>query len=147
NLYIKADVLVLVTEALPPGIDKFYYQDNVWVCSFFEVQTLSMVIRKGICDLFNAKTIENGEESKMELLYNYITGSEFRGQMEAIIGGFSDIQKGYIDEKNRMTKIWAERQKQLDKILSNTVGLYGSVKGIAGTSIQDIKLLEEESKK
>jgi len=41
-----------------------------------------------------------------------------------------------------MEKIWKEREKQLDKVLINTSGLYGSIKGIAGASIQDIPMLE-----
>ncbi len=39
-------------------------------------------------------------------------------------------------------KIWKEREKQFEKILTNAVSLYGSIKGLAGSSIPDIKLLE-----
>lgn len=143
NLEMKADVLVLVTEALPENVEKYVFRDNIWICTFFELQALSMVLRKGIHDIHCVKLTQNGRESKMELLYNYLTGMEFKGQLEAIISGFSDLQKGYFDEKNRMHKLWAERQKQLDKVLLNAVNFYGSLKGIAGASIPEIKLLEE----
>ncbi|MBC7867273.1 MAG: DUF2130 domain-containing protein, partial [Gloeobacteraceae cyanobacterium ES-bin-316] len=44
-----------------------------------------------------------------------------------------------------MEKLWKEREKQLEKVLINTSGLYGSVKGIAGASVGDIPLLDGES--
>jgi len=78
----------------------------------------------------------------MEMLYSYLTSLEFKGQFEAIIEGFRGLQDGYLDEKLKMQKIWKEREKQLEKILSNAVSFYGSLKGIAGASIPDIKMLE-----
>jgi hypothetical protein len=84
--------------------------------------------------------VNKGE--KMQMLYAYLTGNEFKMQLEAIVEGFKTLQDGYNDEKLKMQKIWKEREKQLEKVLLNTVGLYGSIKGIAGSSIPDIKLLE-----
>lgn len=77
------------------------------------------------------------------MLYNYLTSQEFKGQFEAILEGFRALQDGYNDEKLKMQKIWKEREKQLEKILCNTVGFYGAIKGIAGSSIPQIKMLEE----
>jgi hypothetical protein len=41
-----------------------------------------------------------------------------------------------------MEKMWKEREKQLEKVLLNTSGMYGSIKGIAGSSVSSIPLLE-----
>jgi hypothetical protein len=87
------------------------------------------------------KSQENKGE-KMQMLYNYLTGNEFRGQMEAIVEGFISLRNGITKERAQMEKIWKEREKQLEKVLLNTSGLYGSVKGIAGVSVRDIPLLE-----
>ena len=78
----------------------------------------------------------------MSMLYSYLTGTEFRQQIEAIVEGFTELQDGIQKEKNAMQKIWKEREKQLEKVLLNTTNFYGSVKGIAGNAIGDIKLLE-----
>ena len=78
----------------------------------------------------------------MEMLYNYLTSQEFRGHFEAIIEGFKGLQDNYHDERLKMQKIWKEREKQLEKILANTVNFYGSLKGIVGSSIPEIKMLE-----
>ena len=77
------------------------------------------------------------------MLYNYLTSQEFAGQFGAIIEGFKSLQENYADEKLKMQKIWKEREKQLEKILGNAVSFYGSIKGIAGASIPDIKMLED----
>ena len=41
-----------------------------------------------------------------------------------------------------MQKIWKEREKQIEKVISNTIDMYGSIKGIAGSVLQPVKALE-----
>lgn len=78
----------------------------------------------------------------MQMLYNFLTGLEFRQHIEAIVEGFISMRNSITKERAQMEKIWKEREKQLDKVLMNTSGMYGSVKGIAGASVQNIPLLE-----
>ena len=78
----------------------------------------------------------------MSLLYNYLTGSEFRMQVEGIVEGFRQMQEDLQKEKNAMNRIWAQREKQLSKVILNTTGMYGSVKGIAGKAVGTIEYLE-----
>ena len=78
----------------------------------------------------------------MQMLYDYLTGNEFRGQMEAIVEGFMSIKNSISKERVQMEKLWKEREKQLEKVLISTSGMYGSVKGIAGASVGDIPLLD-----
>jgi hypothetical protein len=78
----------------------------------------------------------------MSTLYNYLTGVEFRQNIEAVVEGFLSMKDSITREKLQMEKLWKEREKQLDKVLSNTTQFYGSIKGIAGNAIDDIKLLE-----
>lgn len=145
NLEVKADILVLVSETLPEGMDKFGLKEGVWICSFHEVKGLSMVFRQWLIRLHEVAAAQQNKGTKMELLYDYLTGQEFRGQFGAIIEGFRELQKSYHDEKLRLQKIWKEREKQLEKILTNAVDFYGSLKGIAGASIPEIRMLEDSS--
>lgn len=143
NLEAKADVLVIVTEVMPADSEfKYFYKDGVWICSFSEIKGFSLVLRQGLLQIQAVTITQQGKETKMELLYDFLTSQEFRGQFEAIIEGFKSLQDSYSDEKLKMQKIWKEREKQLEKILSNAVNFYGSLKGIAGASIPDIKMLE-----
>jgi len=80
----------------------------------------------------------------MSLLYGYLTSTEFGMQIEAIVEGFSTMQDDLQKEKRAMTKIGKEREKQLDKVLDNTIAMYGSIKGIAGNAIANVAALELE---
>lgn len=144
NLSVKADVLVIVSEVLPDGRERFLYKDGVWICTLSEVEGLSFVLRHSLQQIYSARVIQQGRDVKMEMLYNYLTSNEFKGQFEAIIEGFIALQRGYQEERRKIEKIWAERQKQLEKIISGMVTFYGSLKGIAGASIPEIKALEAE---
>lgn len=142
NLNVKADILVLVSETMPDGQDKFFYRDGVWICSLWEVKGLALALRYGLQQVYSVAITHQGKEDKMEMLYNYLTSQEFAGQFGAIIEGFKSLQDNYNDERLKMQKVWKEREKQLEKILTNAVSFYGSIKGIAGASIPEIKMLE-----
>ena len=137
-----ADVAILVTQAFPKDMDRFGEKDGVWLCSFSEVRSVSYLIRSSIINVYEAQKKQEGKGDKMQMLYDYLTGNEFRGQMEAIVEGFMAMKQGISRERIQMEKIWKEREKQLEKVLISTSGMYGSVKGIAGASVGDIPLLE-----
>lgn len=138
----QADVAILVTQVFPKDMDKFGEKDGVWVCSFSEVASVAYLIRNGLIKVYEAQKSEENKGDKMHMLYNYLTGNEFRGQIEAIVEGFMSLKQSISKERIQMEKIWKEREKQLEKVLLSTSGMYGSVKGIAGASISDIPLLD-----
>ena len=137
-----ADVGVLVSEALPKDMDRMGLFDGVWVCTFEEFKGLSAVLRESIINLSLAKKSEENKTDKMSLLYNYLTSKEFSMQIEAIVEGFTQMQSDLDSEKRSMARIWKQREKQINKVLENTVGMYGSIKGIAGNAISSVKALE-----
>jgi hypothetical protein len=140
-----ADSAILVTQAFPKDMNQFGEIDGVWVCNYSEVTPLAAIIRDSIIRISDAKRSEENKGEKMQLLYNYLTGSEFRHQVEAIVEGFMAMRNSITKERLQMEKIWKEREKQLEKVLLSTSGMYGSVKGIAGSSVENIPLLEGES--
>ena len=139
---VKADICVLVTDALPEDIERIGQKDGVWICTFTEFKGLSLVLRDSILRVSEAYASQTNKGEKTQMLYDYLTGKEFSVQIEAILESFRDLQKGYLDERNRMEKIWKTREKQLEKILLNTYGLYGSIKGIAGSSFPELSMFE-----
>ena len=82
------------------------------------------------------------ERLKMELVYEYLTGSRFRHRIEAIVEKFSEMQKDLEQERRTMTRLWAKRQAQIEGAIENSVGMYGDLQGIAGQEIQEIEGLE-----
>jgi hypothetical protein len=137
-----ADIAILVTQTYPKDMDRFGERDGVWICNFGEAAGMAAIIRSGIIQVHHAQKNQENRGGKMELLYNYLLSNEFRGQMEAIAEGFMAMKVGITKERMQMEKIWKEREKQLEKVLINTSGMYGSVKGIAGTSLGHIPLLD-----
>ncbi len=138
----SADVAILVTQNFPKGMDRFGEKEGIWVCNFSEVGSVAHLLRNGIIKIYEIQKAQEGKGDKMQMLYDYLTGIEFRGQVEAIMEGFMAMKQGITKERVQMEKIWKEREKQLEKVLISTSGMYGSVKGIAGASIADIPLLD-----
>ncbi len=137
-----ADIAVIVTETMPREMERFGLKDGVWICSFAEVKSLAFVLRDSLLRVYAAQLSQENKGEKMQMLYDYLTGNEFRQQMEAIVEGFSSMRNAITKERIQMEKIWKEREKQLDKVLLNATHFYGSVKGIAGSAVADIKLLD-----
>ncbi|MGC4102537.1 DUF2130 domain-containing protein [Ferruginibacter sp.] len=137
-----SDVAILVSQVFPKDMEKFGEKDGIWICNFSEVSSVAYLLRNGIIKIHEVQKSQENKGDKMQMLYDYLTGNEFRGQMEAIVEGFVAMKQSITKERIQMEKLWKEREKQLEKVLISTSGLYGSVKGIAGASVSNIPLLE-----
>lgn len=134
----KADIGVIVTEVMPKDLPHFGLKDGVWICSFHEAQGIAAVLRESLLRIFDAKSSQENKGDKMNLLYDYMTSNEFKQQIQAISEGFNQLSKDIESEKKAMARIWKTREKQIEKVLINTIEMYGSVKGIAGNAVGDI---------
>lgn len=137
-----ADIGVLVTRVLPAGVNMIGQIDGIWVCSFEAFKGLSMVLRNTIVRLHQERSSQENKDGKMSMLYNFLTSNEFRMQIEGIIEGFVSMKNDLDRERRAMEKLWKQREKQLEKVISNTTNMYGSIKGIAGAAIPTIEYLE-----
>lgn len=138
----QADLAILVTESLPKEMDSFGFKEGVWICKFSDLKAISFILRDSLIKINTAVVSQENKTDKAHLIYNYVTGVEFRQNIEAILEGWLALKDGITREKIQMEKIWKEREKQIDKTLTNTAQFYGSIKGIAGNAVGDIKLLE-----
>ncbi|HEU4470026.1 MAG TPA: DUF2130 domain-containing protein [Flavisolibacter sp.] len=138
----QADVAILVTQIYPKDMSCFGERDGVWICSFSEVIALTTALRHTIIRVADTRRSEENKGEKMNMLYTFLTGNEFRQQIETIVEGFLSMKNSISKERIQMEKLWKEREKQLEKVLISTSGMYGSIKGIAGASIGEIPLLE-----
>lgn len=138
----NATLGVLVTEAMPTDMPRMGQKEGVWICSFEEFKGLSHVLRETVIKLSEAVASQENKGDKMDMLYAYLTGNEFKLQVEGIVEGFTQMQTDLESEKRSMARIWKQREKQLQKVLLNTTHMYGSVKGIAGSAVPSVALLE-----
>ncbi|WRD26949.1 DUF2130 domain-containing protein [Helicobacter pylori] len=139
---IGADVGVIVSEVLPKEMERMGLFEGVWVCSFEEFKGLSAVLREGVIQVSLAKKSQENKGDKVNLLYHYLTSSEFSMQVNAIIEGFEQLRADLESEKRAMNKIWKSREKQMEKVFEGTINMYGSIKGIVGNAIGQVKALE-----
>ena len=138
-----ADIAVLVTKAMPKDLDCFGLKEGIWVCTFSEVKALANVLRDGIIRVYNSSKKHENKGDKMHLLYDYLTSHEFSEQWKAIREGFVSMRMSITKEKNVMEKIWAAREKQLEKVLLNAAHVKGSIEGIAGQDTIQLDVFEE----
>jgi hypothetical protein len=138
----SANIGVLVTEVLPSDLVRMGLKDGIWICTYDEFKGLCKVLRETIIQISNAIVSQENKGDKMVLLYDFLTSNTFHMQVEAIVEGFAQMQADLDSEKRAMQRIWKMREKQLEKVINNTIDMHGSIKGIAGSAIQDIKQLE-----
>ena len=137
-----ANIGVLVTDAMPKGLERLGLVNGVWVCSYNEFKGLCFVLRENIIAISNAVSSQENKGEKMVMLYNFLTGNEFKLQIESIVEGFTQMQTDLNSEKRSIQGHWKKREKQIQKVLLNTNFMYNSFKGIAGNAIEPIKALE-----
>lgn len=138
----KTHVGVIVTEAMPEGMDRMGQREGVWVCTYDEFKSLCHVLREMMLQVGTAIAAQENKGDKMAMLYNYLTGSEFAMHIEAIVGSFRKLKSDIASERRAYERIWNEREKNLDLVISNTAQMYGSIKGIAGAAIATVQSLE-----
>jgi len=145
----KADLAVIVSETLPKGFHHFRQIDGVWVTDIPSELSLGLALRAVLIQVSRTREIQTGKEEKMEIVYNYLTGIEFKNRVQAIMEGFIAMKRDLDSEKRAMTKVWAKREKQIERVIQNIAGMHGDLEGIAGPSLPGIKALElpsEETK-
>ena len=138
----KAEVAVLVSNALPKDIDSFGLIDGIWITHPRYAAPLVMALRQSLIEVANTRQTHEGKETKMEQVYQYLTGPKFRHRVEAIVEKFSDMQDDLDRERKSMTRLWAKRELQIQGVITSTVGMYGDLQGIAGRALKEIEGLE-----
>jgi hypothetical protein len=138
----KAEIALLVSVALPKDVETFSLVDGVWVVQPRVAMPVAMVLRQSLIEVAIARQAGEGQETKMERVYDYLTGPRFRLRVEAIVEAFSTMQEDLDKERKAITKQWAKRGEQIDRVMQATVGMYGDLQGIAGKTLQEIEGLE-----
>jgi hypothetical protein len=138
----KADVALIVSHALPKGLQTFDQIDGVWVTEPRCAVAVAIALRESLIALAAARLAGEGQHTKMELVYQYLTGPRFRHRIEAVVERFSDMQADLDRERKTMMRLWAKREEQIRGVVESTAGLYGDLQGIAGRTLLEIEGLE-----
>ncbi len=138
----KAEISVIVSQALPKNVETFDMVDGVWVTHPRAALPVAMILRQSLLELALARQSSEGQQTKTEMVYQYLTGPRFRQRVEAIVEAFSTMQEDLDKERKAIMKQWAKREEQIERVMGATVGMYGDLQGIAGKSLQEIEGLE-----
>jgi hypothetical protein len=137
----KAEIGLLVSNALPTGLETFDRIDNVWVTKRRFAIPLAIALRQSLIEMSDSQQAANGQQTKMEMVYQYLTGPRFRSRIDVIVEKFTDMQSDLDRERKAMVRIWAKREEQLRSVLDSSAGLYGDLQGIAGRVLPELETL------
>ena len=145
----KAEIAVLVSAVLPKGVESFDHIEGIWVIHPRMVVPVTLCLRQMLVEVSRARAASQGQQSKMEMVYQYLTGPRFRQRIQAIAEKVSNLHEDLDRERKTMTRSWAKREEQIHCVIDSTMGMYGDLQGIVGKSLQEIeglevKLLEED---
>ncbi len=139
---IKAEDAVLISEVLPKDITTAGFRNGIWVTKRTFVIGIASALRAKLIQLYYAKLSVEGKNEKMEIMYSYLAGTEFKHRVEAIVEAFSNMQQEIEKEKRYFANKWARDEKNIRQVIDQTYGMHGDIKGIAGEVIPQIKGLE-----
>jgi len=138
----KAEIAVIISQALPKDVETFGFVDGVWVADPKVMLPVAMSLRQTLIEVACVRQASEGQQTKMEMVYQYLTGPRFRQRVQAIVEAFSSMREDLDREKKAITRQWAKREEQIDRVMQATVGMYGDLQGIAGKTLQEIEGLE-----
>jgi len=135
----KAEIAVLVSQVLPKGVETFEMVEGIWVTHPRAALPVAVILRQSLLEIAMARQASEGQQTKTEMIYQYLTGPRFRHRVEAIVEAFSTMQEDLDKERKAIMKQWAKREEQIERVMGATVGMYGDLQGIAGKSLQEIE--------
>lgn len=142
-LFKKADLGVIVTKALPKGVNCFdQYDQNIWVCSYEHFKALTFVLRAALLRVDEVRVIQANHGDKSRMLYDYLVGNAFKHQLKVVHDTFFGLQDALVKEKRSALNNFAKREKALDQILVNLVSIANGINTISGQTIAEFAEFE-----
>ncbi|HSF56440.1 MAG TPA: DUF2130 domain-containing protein [Candidatus Binatia bacterium] len=138
----KAEIAVILSQILPKDVETFALVDQVWVAHPKVALPVAVALRQTLIEIAGARQASEGQQTKKEMVYQYLTGPRFRHRIQAIVEAFSSMREDLDRERKAITKQWSKREEQIDRVMQATVGMYGDLQGIAGKTLQEIEGIE-----
>jgi hypothetical protein len=138
----KAEAAVIVSQSLPEGLRHIGHLGGIWVCDFPSAIGMAYILRAGLVQVASARASVVGKNEKMEMLYEFLSGVEFRNAVQGVIEAFTQMREDLESEKRATERMWAKREKQATKAIVNMARMYGGIQGIVGKTLPSIPTLE-----
>lgn len=145
----KADLGVIVTQAMPKGVSTFEQrEENLWICSFEHLKALTFVLRAALLKVDEVKIVQANQGEKSKMLYDYLMGNDFKNQLKAVHDTFAAMHTSLHKEKRVALANFKKREKEIDRIMINLSGIAGSINGISGQTVAEFaefEVVDEET--
>jgi len=142
----KADICVIVTQAMPTDNKETHYRDGVWICNINDIKILTTLLRDGLIKQYSALASQTDKGTKMEMLYDYLRSNDFQNHIVGILDAFKKMDKSLQKEKEDALKKFAEREAHIFQAKQSVINFWGRVDGIAIESLtQEVKQLENNN--
>ena len=128
----KADIAVLMSIVLPKEIDNFGGCEDIWITDYKSAIGLATALRQTLVSVARERIRKKHQDSMKDVIYDYVTGSEFAIRVRQIAAAYIEMQKDLEMEKRSMNRIWSKREKQITLVLENLGGMRGEIEGIVG---------------
>lgn len=139
----KAQLGVIITEVLPKDFKKqIGEKSGIWITTTGFVEPLAMLLRKVLYDVAKEKAVKSNKEGKAEEIYDFVTSNEFANQVERMIGIYREMNEQIAKERAVAERQWKLREMQVTRLSAGVAGIYGSLQGIAGSALPQVKNLE-----
>lgn len=138
----KADIAILITATMPKDVENFTQINGVWVVNYQSILPIISAIRFHLIELERTQKALEGQDEKMKFLYQYLSGTQFKNRIENIVSAFTEMKVNLDQEKRAMNKLWSRREKEIERVVLNTSGMYGDLQGLIGASLPTIQSLE-----
>lgn len=135
---VNAEIAVLISNVMPEGIKRFGLKDEIWICDYESFIGLTVVLRDSLIKLYSVRSSTAGKKEKKEVLWNYLTGIEFKQRIDAIYDAYSQLQEEIEKEKRWYSQKWAREEKNIRQVIDNIMGMSGDLQSIVGKILPDI---------
>jgi hypothetical protein len=137
---VGAELAVLVTSAMPKDVrEPFVREADVWIARFEAARPLAEALRQSLLELHKVRVANAGRSEKMALVYSYICSPQFAQRVRSIVEGFDAMRRDLEAEKAAYTRMWAKREKQLQRMTSGMLNVVGDLQGIGEEGLPQLE--------
>jgi hypothetical protein len=72
-------------------------------------------LRQTLIAVSNTRPVQQGQQTKMEQVYHYLTATKFKQRVDAAIEKFNDMRDDLDEERKFMTRQWAKRETVVEE--------------------------------
>lgn len=138
----KADVAMIVTAALPDGVNRMAFVGGVWVCDFASAVVLATALRQTLVAIAQARIVDANRSQALGEVYEYLCGQEFQHRITNTVAAALAMKEDLGAERRASDRLFAKREKHIEILLRNSAGLYGELQAIVGGALQPVAALE-----